>query len=218
MTESSRADIFNAWSQDYDREVAANSFPFIGYWEILETVMRETQPEEGMEALELGPGTGNLTAHLVAAGCRVLAVDFSPKMLELAQAKTPQARFLQADLLGEWPVEVQRGRFDRILSAYLFHEFKLPVKIDLLRRLAAGPLKPSGRIVIGDIAFPDPAARAEAMERFPDEWDEEEEFWAASQDLPALHAAGLRARYRQVSSCAGIFVIQPGGRPTDVVK
>jgi putative AdoMet-dependent methyltransferase len=209
MAENPRADIFNAWSQDYDREVAVNAFPFTGYWDVLETILDETAPEEGMEVLELGPGTGNLTARLVAGGCQVLAVDFSEKMLEISQSKVPQARFLQADLLGEWPVEMQPGRFDRIVSAYLFHEFKFPVKLDLLQRLVAGPLGPGGRIIIGDIAFPNASTRAEAMERYPDEWDEEEEFWAAAEDLPALAAAGLQASNRQVSSCAGVFVIKP---------
>ena len=208
---NTRSEIFDNWSADYDQDVSAEAFPFIGYREVIETILREMVPTTGQQVLELGSGTGNLTAHLVALGCQVLAMDFSASMLAIAQRKAPQAHFVQADLLGEWPPEVKNRRFDRIVSTYLFHEFKLPVKTGLLERLAANHLHPGGKILIGDIAFPDSQARAEAQARFPDSWDEEEEFWAAAEDLPALRAAGLRAAYRQVSSCGGVLVVEPGG-------
>jgi hypothetical protein len=67
--------------------------------------------------------------------------------------------------------------------------------------------------VIGDIAFEDDAARIVAMNQYPDAWDEEEEPWAASEDLRALADADLQGSYTQVSSCGGVFVIQPGDTP-----
>ena len=125
------------------------------------------------------------------------------------RAKAPQARFIQADLLGEWPAELEQARFDRIVSTYLFHEFKLAVKVHLLQCLAR-LLNPGGFIVIGDIALPDAPARAAAMARWPDEWDEDEEFWAASEDLPVLAGVGLLGTFTQVSNCASVFVFIPG--------
>jgi putative AdoMet-dependent methyltransferase len=211
MEDNPRSEIFDSWSENYDQDVNAGAFPFFGYPQVLETVLHEAAPQAGMAVLELGPGTGALTARLIDLGCRVLALDFSPKMLEKAQAKAPQARFIQGDLLGEWPAELNDERFDGILSTYLFHEFKLPIKIQLLRRLAER-LASGGRIVIGDIAFPDGSARAAAMIRWPDSWDEEEEFWAAAEDLAAIAAAGLQGSYQQVSSCGGVFVIKTGDR------
>ena len=209
MYNNPRSEIFDSWSEDYDQDVHSGEFPFEGYSQVLATVLREASLEPGMAVLELGPGTGILTARLVDLGCRVLALDFSAKMIEKAQARVPRARFVQADLLGEWPDELGDELFDRILSTYLFHEFKQPVKVRLLRRLA-GRLAPGGRIVLGDIGFPDGRARAAAMLQHPDAWDEEEESWAAEEDLSTLAAAGLRGSYIQVSSCGGVFVIEPG--------
>jgi hypothetical protein len=50
------------------------------------------------------------------------------------------------------------------------------------------------------------------MIRWPDSWDEEEEFWAAAEDLAAIAAAGLQGSYQQISSCGGVFVIKTGDR------
>ncbi|HVQ90158.1 MAG TPA: class I SAM-dependent methyltransferase [Mycobacteriales bacterium] len=48
-------------------------------------------PVRGGLVLELGCGAGRLTAHLVAAGHRVLATDASPPMVELAARAVPAA-------------------------------------------------------------------------------------------------------------------------------
>jgi SAM-dependent methyltransferase len=209
MDDNPRSEIFDTWSENYDQDVFSGQFPFEGYSQVLAVVLHRASLEPGLAVLELGPGTGILTARLVEFGCRVLALDFSAKMIERARERAPRASFVQADLLGEWPAELRTGVFDRILSTYLFHEFEQPVKVGLLRRLA-GRLAPAGRIVIGDIAFQDEAARMAAMKQHPDAWDEEEEPWAAADDLPALEAAGLRGSFTQVSSCGGVFVIEPG--------
>jgi putative AdoMet-dependent methyltransferase len=212
MPDNPRSEIFDSWSGDYDRDVHSGEFPFEGYAQVLATVLQQASLEPGLSVLELGPGTGILTGQLVDRGCRVLALDFSAKMIEKARERVPRARFVQADLLGEWPGELLESSFDRILSTYLFHEFKQPVKIRLLRRLATC-LARGGKIVIGDIAFEDDAARIVAMNQYPDAWDEEEEPWAASEDLRALADANLQGSYTQVSSCGGVFVIQPGDTP-----
>ncbi len=48
--------------------------------------------------LEIGCGTGLLTAQLVAAGHRVLATDASPAMLDLAREAVPGAEFARLTL------------------------------------------------------------------------------------------------------------------------
>jgi putative AdoMet-dependent methyltransferase len=137
-------------------------------------------------------------------------VDFSSEMLALARAKPPQVRLVQADLLGCWPAEL--GRFDCIVLAYVLHEFDLTEKISLLRRLADHHLAEHGRIVIGDIAFPTVQARKQAHQRWVDQWDEDEHYWAADEAIAACERAGLDAAYTQVSSCGGAFVIEPSIR------
>ena len=128
-------------------------------------------------------------------------------MLAEARAKVPQATFVQADLMGDWPAELDR-RFDRIVSAYVLHEFDLATKVSFLCKSAQHHLAHGGRIVIGDVAFPTVIARKEAHKRWARLWDEGEHYWAADEALAACERAGLRARYTQVSSCGGVFVIK----------
>jgi hypothetical protein len=74
-------------------------------------------------------------------------------MLAEAQIKLPGARLLQADLLGPWPAELDPP-FDRVVSAYVFHEFDLTTKIGLLRRIAPGTWSPAGVSSSPTLRFP----------------------------------------------------------------
>jgi trans-aconitate methyltransferase len=74
-------------------------------------------------------------------------IDFSAEMLAKAQAKLPHSILVQADLLSKWPMELQRP-FDRVVSAYVFHEFDLETKVRLLHRIATHHLIAGGRIVV----------------------------------------------------------------------
>lgn len=198
---------FDDWAESYDQDVLADSaFPFTGYARVLESVLTLAQTEPGMRVLDLGTGTANLAKLFHQYGCQLWCSDFSAEMLAIARHKLPQAVFVQADLLAEWPAALE-GPFDRIVSAYVFHHFILPVKVDLLRE-AARRLSPGGRMIVADIAFQDTAG-LEAVRRAAGETWEEEHYWVADEALPALQAAGFTASYRQVSACGGIFLIQP---------
>ena len=158
--------------------------------------------------LDLGVGTGNLASRFAELGCDLWGIDFSAGMLAKARERLPHARLVQADLLGEWPEELER-RFDRIVSAYVFHEFPLATKVRLIHRLVRGHLADGGYIIIGDISFETHAARESAHERWLDRWDEEEDYWAANEAIEALRYLRLKATYMQISICAGVLVIKP---------
>ena len=211
MSDDPHLESFDQWSETYDHDVSSSdgTFPFDGYDRVLGTVLREAGLSPGMDVLELGSGTGNLTARLVARGCSVWSLDFSPKMLSIARGKAPEANFFQVDLTGAWPDEIENHAFDRVLSTYVFHEFELPVKIRLLKH-AIGLLKKDGLIVVGDISFPSVRARDEMRSSSPETWDEED-YWLG-EDLPALKSAGLHAEYTQISSCAGVWLFKAGKR------
>jgi hypothetical protein len=70
-------------------------------------------------------------------------------------------------------------------------------------------LAPGGRIVIGDIAFPDAAAAALEKVKIAagEEWDDEF-YWIADKAVVALQKINLKVEYVQVSSCVGIFTLQ----------
>jgi putative AdoMet-dependent methyltransferase len=77
-----------------------------------------------------------------------------------------------------------------------------------LRRLADGYLRPGGQIVIGDIGFPNAAARDEVKQRMG-EWWEDEYYWIADETAAALKDAGFMMHYEQLSSCGVVISLQP---------
>lgn len=200
---------FDHWAASYDADVTGSAagagFPFDGYDRVLARVVELAAVAPGMEVLELGPGTGNLTARLAAAGAAVWALDFSAEMLIRARAKVPAATFAQAHLLGDYPPAFRRP-FDRVVSTYTFHEFPLADKVALLRRLFDDYLRPGGYIVIGDIGFPHAAALDGMRRAAGDAWDEEY-YWLADETAAALPGAGLAVTWEQLSSCGAVMVV-----------
>ncbi|MCX8108046.1 MAG: methyltransferase domain-containing protein, partial [Verrucomicrobiae bacterium] len=100
--------------------------------------------EAGMDLLEVGCGTGQLTellASWVRPG-RVTGVDFSPCMLERARAKCPNADFKLLDICNEPPALAQ---FDVVLCFQSFPHFR--DKTAALGNIARA-LKPGGRLII----------------------------------------------------------------------
>lgn len=197
---------FDAWAAQYDQDVTDDGFPFTGYARVLDEVVRQAQAAPGMRVLDLGTGTGNLAARFAALGCELWCTDYSPKMLELARAKLPAARFFEHDLRQPFPPELAQ-RFDCIVSAYVFHHLELPGKVALAARLIAEHLLPGGRLVIADVSFPDALALSAVRQAAGERWDEEP-YWIAAEALPALRAAGIPAAYTQISNCAGIYRLE----------
>lgn len=208
---------FDQWADTYDASVASNSgFPFEGYAQVLDQVVQFAAPGPGMAVLDLGTGTGLLAERFSQLGCNLWCTDFSPLMLEKARARLPQANFALHDLRQPWTVD-WRQRFDRIVSAYVFHHFEDGKKIELIQWLIKDLLSPHGRLVIADISFPNPVAWQAAAARVGSEW-EEELYWAAEPIIARLQGLGLAVDYRQVSYCAGVYCIQPGSEFNEEIQ
>jgi demethylmenaquinone methyltransferase/2-methoxy-6-polyprenyl-1,4-benzoquinol methylase len=94
--------------------------------------------------LEVGFGTGQLTAWLaerVQPG-RVVAIDFSPKMLQKASSKGIAAEFRLADVCQD---DLGRAEFDVALCFHSFPHFR--DQSAALRNLARS-LKPQDRLIV----------------------------------------------------------------------
>ena len=206
MTSEDRVELFDRWAASYDRAVERAGFPFEGYGAVLGTIVARAEVERTHRVLDVGIGTGNLARQFAPSGCEIWGVDFSDEMIERARVRLPIAHIVRADLHADWP-EALPKRFDRIVSAYVFHEFPDDVRLQLIGKLFAH-LASSGRAILGDIAFPNREARDASHREWAAAWDEEEHYWTASTIRPALEARGLHVEYRQVSFCGGVFVFR----------
>jgi trans-aconitate 2-methyltransferase len=98
------------------------------------------QPKAGERILDLGCGTGHLTAQLAASGAQVVAMDNSPVMIEQARKNFPQLHFEVGDARDfAFP-----DPFDAVLSNAVLHWIREPERVIacILRTL-----KPGGRFV-----------------------------------------------------------------------
>ena len=86
---------FDLWADGYDKSVGLsdeeNCYPFAGYKRLLGRIYEIVRQKGTPTVLDLGFGTGVLTARLYEAGCRVYGQDFSQRMIELAREKMPGA-------------------------------------------------------------------------------------------------------------------------------
>lgn len=194
---------FDRWAEEYDASVQENNtFPFLGYEVLIDTIVKLAEPREGLSVLDLGTGTGNLAVPFAQAGCEVWCADFSEAMLKKAKQKVPKAHFIVYDIHDPLPPELARS-YDRIVSAYTFHHFDLNEKMEIIQHLLPH-LARSGSITIGDISFPDAAVREQVKADLGNDWDEEF-YWLAASDIPALEVLGMEINYQQTTPFSGIF-------------
>jgi putative AdoMet-dependent methyltransferase len=194
---------FDQWAAQYDEDVTREGFPFTGYRQVLAEIVRLADARAGMAVLDLGAGTGNLSELFLPLSCELWCTDFSSEMIALARLKLPSAHIFLHDLRQPF-LPARTRRFDRIVSAYVFHHFELPEKIRIIERLMRDLLIPEGRLVIADISFPTRQALQIVREAAGDQW-EDEPYWIAADALPALEAMHTDAAYVQISDCAGIY-------------
>ena len=199
-------ELFDSWAASYDYfiEIGKESFPFLGYDDVLTRIVELADPEPNMKILDVGIGTGTLAQRFLGFDCEIWGIDFSSKMLEEAKKKVPEAHLLQVDVRSELPPELKIG-FDRIVSAYTLHHLRLEGKIEAVKRMAEELLEEGGTIIVADISFPTIKAREQARKKLGSMWDDDEYYWAADE----FRVEGLHVLYEQVSEYGGIYVINP---------
>ena len=114
----------------YDALNTAIFLPWGGSRRIRRALVDSLEVSSRDRVVELGCGTGQVTELLVATGAEVVAVDQLPAMLVGAQRRAPQARIIEGDAMS---AEVG-GDFDRVVLAFVLHNFDGGGRVDLLRR------------------------------------------------------------------------------------
>ncbi|MEH2014769.1 class I SAM-dependent methyltransferase [Nostoc sp.] len=130
--------------------------------------------------LELGCGTGELSLKILNRDpdAQVIALDYSPRMLQFAQDKITAAGYqqrwvgTQADF-GDWannPGKLDIGsEFDACVSSLAIHHLQDEMKLKLFERIAAS-LSKDGCFWNADPTLPESPALAEVYKAAREEW------------------------------------------------
>lgn len=128
---------YDAMAAAYDADTAGNAFN--AYYERPATIELLGDVRH-QQVLEVGCGAGPLTAWLVDHGAHVTALDVSPEMLRLAEARVGgRARLLVADL-GDGLDFMADGSVDVVVASLVLHYVRhwAPVLAEFRRVLVDG--------------------------------------------------------------------------------
>ncbi len=168
-------------------EVFANTADFdtgIGqllprYDEMLEVITRCVS-STSRRILELGCGTGELSLKILNRfpNAQVIALDYSPRMLQFAEDKITAAGYqqhwtgTQADF-GDWADNPEKfdigSEFDACVSSLAIHHLQDEMKLKLFGRIAAS-LSKDGCFWNADPILPESPALAEVYKAAREEW------------------------------------------------
>lgn len=148
------------------------------YDEMLDAVARCVSPQS-QRILDLGCGTGGLSMKVLKScpTAQVVALDYSPRMLEFASDKLETAGYapkqwtgIQADF-GDWAnhqLEIKDG-FDACVSSLAIHHLTDEMKLRLFSRIRES-LNPGGVFWNADPVLPESPALSEAYQSVREDW------------------------------------------------
>jgi tRNA (cmo5U34)-methyltransferase len=145
--------------------------------------------------LDLGSGTGETLAHVLARhpGARAVGLDENEAMLAAARSRLGDynVTFVVADLGDPLPAgHLSGGQFDLITSVLAIHHLDGPGKAALFRRVFDA-LRFGGRFVLGDVVIPE--GEGEAIVPLEDDYDKPS---LASDQVRWLEEAGFLVEMR----------------------
>lgn len=141
--------MFDRIARRYDTVNTVLSVGTDGGWR--RRAARETGLRPGGSALDVACGSGKLTAELAkiaGGGGRVVGLDFSPQMLEVACRDHPGIEFIEGDALS---LPFANGEFDASTIAFGLRNLADPVRgLGEMTRV----IKPGGRAVVLEFVRP----------------------------------------------------------------
>ena len=198
---------FNLWADGYDKSVGLSeengTYPFAGYRNVLNYIYNGVLSGSGRTVLDIGFGTGTLTAKLYEQGCTIYGQDFSQRMIELAQEKMPLAKLYQGDFGSGLVDALKEQRYDAIIATYSLHHLSDTEKVVFLQELF--PLLNDGGVVyIGDVVFWTRKDLEKCQKQAGDKWDEDEVYFVYDE----LKAVLPKLNFEQSSYCAGVLSLK----------
>lgn len=149
------------------------------YDEMLEVITR-CLPSTSRRILELGCGTGELSLKILqrCPNAQVIALDYSPRMLQFAQSKIAAAGYqnrwsgIEADF-GDWANNPEKfaigGEFDACVSSLAIHHLQDEMKFKLFQQIALS-LNPNGCFWNADPTLPETPVLVEVYKAAREEW------------------------------------------------
>ncbi|MFB7157299.1 class I SAM-dependent methyltransferase [Lysinibacillus sp. NPDC056232] len=200
---------FNLWADGYDKTVQlseeSNQYPFAGYKAVLNTIFNEVMYIPKSTVLDIGFGTGVLTAKLYDNRHMINGFDFSSKMIDIAKEKMPDANLMEWDLSKGLPAALLHQKYDAIMSTYALHHFTDEIKVQYITSLLQ-QLTPAGKIFIGDIAFETRTQLEKCREESIGYWDDDE-FYFVHEEMSSLLKGVCQLEFYPISHCGGVFVL-----------
>ena len=197
---------FDLWADGYDKSVGVsdedNTYPFAGYKEILGSIYKTITEKNNPAVLDIGFGTGTLTAKLYENGCKIYGQDFSSRMIELASAKMPDAHLYQSDFTQGLAEPLKQQTYDFIVATYSIHHLRDDQKILFLKELL-DYLKDDGKILIGDVAFGTREELNQCKDECGNEWDNDEVYCVANE----LKAVFPSLVFSKMTFCSGVLML-----------
>jgi len=218
-TRRANADIFNhdAEAAGYDNDVRNEADPIrTGYQDVLRWVVQQAQITPTSRVLDLGSGTGNLSALIASCG-ELVSVDVSENMETIAKRKMrhlANRRFIRADILEVFTQEL--GKFDAVISTYAVHHLTDQEKQQLFA-LIFDHLLPSGAAVFGDLMVQNDSEKERKIhqylakgERATAQAISEEFFWSLDTAIADLKRLGFKIKAERFSDLSyGVIARKP---------
>lgn len=149
-------DLFDSWATHYDESVFAKKGEYYEVFEnyegILENTVKAINLPAGSTVLDIGSGTGNLSAVAAKKGYEVTAIEPNLKMRQIASSKYPDIPVQNGSFL---TLPIPDHSIDAIISSYAFHHLSDDEKAKSIKLLVT-KLTPRGKIIITDTMYETP--------------------------------------------------------------
>lgn len=190
----------------FEKELKVALHYIEGHHQILRAIQKTVKTIKVTTILDMGIGTGKLSASLYDDGYKITGIDCSKDMIDLAAKKMPCAELILRNFKEGLPKQLKEESYDAIISSFALHTLRDVEKIhfikDLYKYLSYG-----GVIIIGDTAFESKASLNYYLETTNNPINSNNYYYCNDSLSQELKNIGINISYEQISSSTGLLTI-----------